>query len=296
MIFATGLGRPEGPLLMPDGSWLVVEMAPDRGCVTRIEPQGQIVDVLAHTGRPNGLALDATGNVWIAESEEPALLRMTPDGTIESFLTGCDGNPFLWPNDLAFGPDGALFLTDSGIRVDELAQDGTLRPDWRTVPIGGRVYRIDTDTRAITQIDEGLRFANGVAVGFDDMLYVSETFTGNVYRYSLDGENVGPRELFANVLIPTDEQDLAGPDGMKFAQDGDLYVTVVHQGNITVLSPEGTVRRRIPTDGNFPSNIAFGPAGSEKVYVTEDQFGNLEVLDVGVDGIPLYDGTAKQPL
>ncbi len=276
---------------MPDGSWLVTEMAPDRGCVTRIAPDGRVVEVIAHTGRPNGLALDAWGNVWIAESKEPALLRMDRYGTVEVFHNECNGDPFVWPNDLAFGPDGDLFLTDSGIRVDDLAPGGQLRPDWRTAPIDGRLYRIDTRTKAITQIDEGLRFANGVAFGPDSMVYTNETFTGNVYRYELNVEGVGPREMFANVLSSTDDEALAGPDGMKFARDGDLYVTVVHQGDITVLSPEGTIRRRIPTEGNFPTNLAFGPAGSQKVYVTEGQYGTIEVFDVGIDGVALHDGT-----
>lgn len=293
MNFATGLGAPEGPVLMPDGTWLVVEMTPDRGCITRVGPDGEIKDVLAKTGRPNGLAVDADGNVWIAESLEPALLRMSPDGAVETFLTACNGDPFLFPNDLAFGPDGALFLTDSGIRFEEFAPGGSVRPDWDEVPVDGRVYRIDVHDKSIAKVDEGIRFTNGVAIGPDDMLYSNETLTGMVFRYSLDGERVGPRERFGNVLAPTDDKSLRGPDGMKFAENGDLYVTVVGQGDVTVLGPDGEVRRRIPTNGNFPTNLAFGPPGSGKIYVTEDALGTIEVFDVGVDGAPLFDGTPR---
>jgi hypothetical protein len=32
MIFAENLGVPEGPVALDNGSWLVVEMAPERGC------------------------------------------------------------------------------------------------------------------------------------------------------------------------------------------------------------------------------------------------------------------------
>lgn len=95
MIFATGLGVPEGPVLMPDGGWLVVEMARDRGCVTRVGPDGQVREVLARSGRPNGLAVDSDGIIWIAESSARALLKLYPDGTVETFLTDCDGDPFL---------------------------------------------------------------------------------------------------------------------------------------------------------------------------------------------------------
>lgn len=294
MIFATGLGVPEGPVSMPDGGWLVVEMAPDRGCVTRLNADGEIVEVLARTGRPNGLAVDASGNIWIAESSDPALLKLHPDGTVETFLTECDGEPFLFPNDLAFAPDGALFLTDSGILFEDFAPGGAVRPDWNEVPMDGRVYRIDVETRAIAQVDAGIRFTNGVAIGNDGMLYSNETITGNVFRYTLDGENVGPRELFGNVLAPRDDDAIAGPDGMKFAANGDLYVTVVGQGDVTVLGTDGEVVNRIPTEGSFPTNLAFGPPGSQKIFVTEDAVGTLEVFDVGVDGASLYDGTSVQ--
>jgi len=251
MIFARGLGVPEGPVLMPDGSWLVVEMAPERGCVTRVGADGTVKEVLAETGRPNGLAVDAAGNIWIAESKEPALLRLTPDGVVETFLTKCDGDPFLFPNDLAFGPDGALFMTDSGILFEDFAPRGNVRSDWAEVSVDGRVYRIDVDDKSIAQVDEGIRFTNGIAIGPDGLLYVNETLTGMVFRYSLDGERVGPRESFGNVLMPTDDESVRGPDGMKFADNGDLYVTVVGQGDVTVLGSDGKVLRRIPTDGSF---------------------------------------------
>ena len=276
---------------MPDGTWLVVEMAPDRGCVTRVGADGSDKEVLAQTGRPNGLAVDSSGNVWIAESMEPALLRMSPDGNVDTFFTEYDGEPFLFPNDLAFGPDGALFMTDSGITFDDFAPGGSVRSDWADVPIDGRVYRIDIHDKSIKKVDEGIRFTNGIAVGPDGMLYSNETVTGMVFRYTLDGEHVGRREDFGNVLEPTGEDSIRGPDGMKFAENGDLYVTVVGQGDITVLDTDGEVRSRIQTDGNFPTNVAFGPPGSQKIYVTEDEHGTLEVFDVGVDGFGLYDGT-----
>lgn len=291
MIFATGLGVPEAPVLMPDGGWLVVEMAPDRGCVTRVGSGGEIQEVLARTGRPNGLAVDAGGNIWIAESKEPSLLKLSADGVVETFLTTCNGDPFLFPNDLAFGPDGALFLTDSGILFDDFAPGGAVRPDWNDVAVDGRVYRIDVESKEITHVDAGIRFTNGVAIGCDGMLYANETLTGNIFRYSLDGDHVGPRELFGNVLIPADDGSIRGPDGMKFAANGDLYVTVFGQGDVTVLETDGQVVNRIPTEGSFPTNLAFGPAGSQKIYVTEDEVGTIEVFEVGVDGAALYDGT-----
>ena len=42
-IFADDLGFPEAPVLLPDGSFLFVEMAPEKGWVTRISADGEVL-------------------------------------------------------------------------------------------------------------------------------------------------------------------------------------------------------------------------------------------------------------
>jgi len=133
MIFTSGLSVPEGPVLLPDESWLVVEMGADRGCVTHISADGETKRMVARTGRPNGLAVDREGVIWVAESLVPSLLRLTLAGDVRVFLTECDGEPFVFPNDLAFGPDGMLYMTDSGIAIGEFAPDGQVRSDYASV-------------------------------------------------------------------------------------------------------------------------------------------------------------------
>ncbi len=193
MIFAQNLSVPEGPVLLPDGAWLVVEMGPDRGCVTRLDDDGRIERVISHTGRPNGLALDADGTIWVAESQDPSLIRLRPDGEAEVVLTGCAGEPFLFPNDLCFGPDGALYMTDSGILYRDIAPGGELHEDWAEAPMDGRVYRIDPESLSIEKLDSGLRFTNGIAFGPDEDLYVTEMITGMVYRYAWEGGQLAGR-------------------------------------------------------------------------------------------------------
>jgi gluconolactonase len=270
-------------------------MGPDRGCVTHISTDGQSKRIIGKTGRPNGLAVDKDGIIWVAESMKPVpcLIRMTMDGETEVFLTECDGEPFLFPNDLAFGPDGALYMTDSGIMFEDFAPGGNIRPDWETVPIDGRVYKIDVQTKEIKKLDSGIRFTNGIAFDPDDNLYSNETLTGMIYRYQWNDGEVGPREDFGNVNAPQGPKGLKGPDGMKFGANGNLYATVIIQGDVTVLGPDGAVVQRIKTDGDFPTNLCFGPPGSKKIYVTEDAKGTMEVFDVDTDGLPLYTGEVK---
>jgi len=291
MIFTSGLSVPEGPVLLPDGSWLVVEMGADRGCVTHISPDGKTKRVIAKTGRPNGLAVDRGGIIWVAESQVPSLLRLTMDGKVEVFLTECDGEPFLFPNDLAFGPEGDLYMTDSGILIGDFAPGGKVRPDYMTAPMDGRVYKINVKTREIRKLDSGMRFTNGIAFGPDKHLYVNEMITATVYRYQWrDGEIISGREVFGNVADPDSPADMRFPDGQKFGANGYLYVAVFGQRDVTVLGPAGAVVERMKTKGRMPTNLAFGPPGSKKIYVTEDEFGTMEAFDVGTDGLPLYTG------
>jgi gluconolactonase len=286
-VFATGLYFPEGPVALPDGTWLVVEGG-ERGCVTQISADGKQRRTIAVTGLPNGLAVDSAGFIWVAEPKVPSLLRLTLDGHVEVFMTECKGESFLYPNDLCFGPDGALYLTDSGITAAEFEPGGKVRPDFETCPMDGRVYRIDVRARTIEKIDSGLRFTNGIAFGPDQDLYANETITGAVYRYRRKRDGFGPRETFGNVWNESKYQTLRGPDGMAFGTDGKLYVAVYGQGDVTVLGTEGKVVERLRTQGGLPTNVAFGLPGQKRLYVTEYQFGQLEVFPVETDGLTLW--------
>jgi gluconolactonase len=295
MIFATDLRAPEGPVALPDGTWLIVEGGSDRGCVSHLSGDGQTRTVIKKTGRPNGLALDAGGAIWVAESKSPSLLRLTMDGKSEVVARESNGSPFLFPNDLCFGPDGAIYLTDSGIRIDEFAPQNQIRPDYADMHYDGRLYRIDPATGFAEMIDQGIRFTNGIAMGPDDFIYLNETLTGNIYRYRWDqGEVSARREMFGNVLRSDAPPGWKGPDGMAFDENGLLYVAVFGQGDITVLGRGGGVVNRITTEGMLPTNVAFALRGERRIHVTEYEFGRMETFAVVSDGLALWDGQKRE--
>ena len=294
MIFTTGLSAPEGPVALPDGTWLVVEGGSHRGCVTHISADGKTTRVLKQTGRPNGLAVDAQGCIWVAESQVPSLLRVSMDGKSEVVATECDGEKFLFPNDLCFGPDGALYLTDSGVNIAEFAPDNRPRSDYESLKYDGRVYRVEPRSGTVTKIDTGILFTNGIAFGPDNLLYANETITGSIYRYEWkDGVIQGPRKLFGNVIKPGAPPGFKGPDGMAFSTDGNLYVAVFGQHDVTILGPDGKFAGRITTAGALPTNLAFALPGKKQIYVTEYQLGQIEIFAVPSDGLPLWSGEKR---
>jgi gluconolactonase len=291
MIWARDLQNPEGPVALPDGTWLLVEGGAERGCVTHLSADGQIRRTLKKTGRPNGLAVDAAGAIWVAESQTPSLLRLTMDGECDVVATECDGEPFLFPNDLCFGPDGALYLTDSGVSTSRFLLNNQVRPDYEDIDYDGRVYRIEPKDGSIAVLDRGIRFTNGIAFGVDELLYVNETVTGNVYRYrSSGGSAAGARELFGNVISADAPSGWKGPDGMAFDENGLLYVAVFGQGDVTVLGLDGEVVRRIRTDDMMPTNLAFALPGEHRIHVTEYEHAQMEAFTVDCDGLRLWDG------
>ena len=85
-----------------------------------------------------------------------------------------------------------------------------------------------------------------------EMTYMLQrTLTGNIYRYEIvNGKSVEERKIFANVMIkpPIEHGRVAGPDGMAFDREGNLYVSVLIQGDITVIDPSGNVKDGSKTD------------------------------------------------
>ena len=289
MVFCENLEHPEAPVRLQDGSWLVVQMRMGSGAVCRVSADGKKVSEIKQTGRPNGLLAGKYGDIWVAESWEPSLINIAADGSSRVISRGNHEHLFLWPNDLVWGPDGAIYLTDSGVLLGELISPEGVIPERWDQPMQGRLYRIDPVTEEVECLDSGFQFANGLAFGPDGRLYVAETVTGHIYRYDFsDRLEISSRVVFASVIDKTGPGRIVGPDGLTFDQVGNLYAAMFGQGHIAVVDPSGHVSRRITTIGSSPTNLAFGESGSNKLYVTEYQRGQIEVLTVPGEGYIPY--------
>lgn len=275
-----GLLQPEGPVLTLDGSLVLVEMAEERACLTRFDAQGRRVEISQPGGRPTGVAVDGDGYYWVAGGPGNSLVRLSPQGQTVLTIHGDGEGPFLFPNDLAFGPDGALYMTDSGMRPDEFISGLAIRGDFATARYDGCVFKIDPLAgRVLARLETGIRFTNGIAFDASGALFYAETLTARIYRHDLEGRP----ELFAQ-LPPHDSRGFCGPDGMAFGTSGNLYCAVYGAGYVAVVSSSGELIERLVTNGDRPTNVVFGH-GNGRLLVTEVQNGCVEIIDV--DDAPL---------
>ncbi|MDG1304683.1 MAG: SMP-30/gluconolactonase/LRE family protein, partial [Pseudomonadales bacterium] len=131
---ATGLQFPEGPIAMPDGSIILVEI--QRGTVSRVSPEGSIEVIATPGGGPNGAAIGPDGACYICnnggfEWHERNSLVFPGDqpndysggriervdlssGEVNVLYTECNGNPLRGPNDIVFDRQGGFWFTDHG--------------------------------------------------------------------------------------------------------------------------------------------------------------------------------------
>ncbi len=283
-VLIEGLGEPEGPAVLPDGSIIVVEMAEARACVTRIDPTLRKEVVARPGGRPTGLAVDGDGCIWVAGGAGNSLVRLSPEGEPILTIAGDQDGPFLFPNDLAFGADGSLYMTDSGMKPDELIRGSVIRPDFADAHYDGRVYQIDpVRGSVIRRLATGLRFPNGIAFGLDGALYYNETLTGLVFRQE-EGATATPFVHLAKRGAP---ERFCGPDGMAFDAAGRLYCAIYGEGRVAVVDQSGCAMPSIPTNGDRPTNVAF-VRGCSELLITEVQHGAVETVDVSHPGLKLH--------
>jgi gluconolactonase len=259
-----GLGFAEGINFDRDGILYCVDIA--GGNVCRLEASGALGTWVHTAGGPNGSRFGPDGYLFIADNLTRNILRVStsaPEFTV--YADRCDGQPFAGPNDLCFGPDGTLYFTDP-------VGSSPSRPI-------GCVYAVMPD-RTVGRVAGGLAFPNGLAVtGDGQTLIVAETHTGILHRYDLGAAGFAEQVPLAVLSPAGDGEQEAGPDGMAFGDDGNLYVAHFGAGIVDIVAPNGEVIRSLPSGGPTPTNVAFW---DRSLYITEGKGGSIYRLDIGV--------------
>jgi len=253
---------------------------------------------------PFGVAVAADGTIYVADAGESNRIRkLSPDGNVTTLAGGSEGfvdgagaaASFNTPSALALGPDGNLYVADTGNnRIRKITPDGKVStvagngtagyvdgpaaqaqfngPIGLAVSVRGDIYVADTYNdviRMITTEGEVTTSAGGGMPGYadgeqkaalfdtpsgiivveDSSLIVADTGNQRLRKVSAEG-NV--------TTLTISGEELSRPVGLAFSHDHFLYVTELDESRVVQVAPDG-VARVIATQFNQPTGIAIGP-------------------------------------
>lgn len=300
-ILADDLWFPEGPVWLPDGSIVLVEIR--RGTLTRVWPDGRKTIVANLGGGPNGAALGPDGHIYVCnnggfkwvERNGRHFLAGTPDdytsgriervnletGKFDVLYESVGGNRLCGPNDIVFDAHGGFWFTDLG--------------KWRERDMDlGRVCYAKPDGSMVREVLFPMWKPNGVGLSPDGKtLYVAETETGRLWAWDV----VAPGEITAATDVPVpaphggrliySPSTYARFDSLAVEENGFICVATLGPGGISICAPDVSGAEFVATGDTYTTNICFGGAGLRKAYLTLSHSGRLAEMDWPRAGLKL---------
>lgn len=283
-VLTSELRFPEGPSYLGDGAVLVAEMKGES--VTRVDPDGTVTVVGDCGGAPNGSAAGAAGECYVANNGglsaegmgywyaprqfDGCVQRVDLDGTVSTVSGPLPGATPHRPNDLCFGPDGTLYVTDSA-NWEDLRN---INP--------GQLLAIGADG-VLRQSVEIPGMPNGVASTPDGRLLVTQSLARKVLSWELEGGELRESTVFAK--LPS-----GMPDGLCVDAAGNVYVCGSIGNAVFVYGPDGELTDTIETgEDSQPTNCCIGDDGT--LYVTYGIAGQLVAMELGLEPAPVHRGS-----
>ncbi len=298
---ATGLRFPEGPIAMPDGSVILVEI--ERGTLSRVRPDGT-VEVVAETGGgPNGAAMGPDGRCyvcnnggfeWHYQEDGPGMRSIgqaadyvsgrieavdIETGEVEVLYTQCGDIQIKGPNDIVFDRQGGFYFTDLGkVRKREWDRTG--------------IFYATIDGKHIEQVAHPLVTPNGIGLSGDEKtLYVAETWTGRLWAFDVEAPGVLAKQPFPSPhggRLVANTTGFRNFDSLAVEADGRICIATLMNGGITVVTPDGSEIEHVEApDAWYTTNICFGGEGLRTAYITQSWHGTLIACEWPRPGLPL---------
>lgn len=299
-VIASGLQFPEGPVAMPDGSVILVEIA--RGTLSRVTPAGRLDVIATPGGGPNGAALGPRGRIYLCNNggfrfvRENGTLRPVAQaddysggrievvdlatGRVERLYDRVEGHALRGPNDLVFDGEGGFWFTDLGkVRARERDHGG--------------VYWARADGSEIREVIHPVLSANGIGLSPDGRtLYVAETEGARLWAWDI----VAPGEVrklpwpspHGGRLVYGGGNPYQRFDSLKVARSGAVCVATLVHGGITEIAPDGGHVRHHKLPDPMVTNLCFGGPELKTAFVTLSYEGRLVALDWHEAGLKLH--------
>jgi gluconolactonase len=300
-ILATGLGFPEGPVVMPDGSVILTEIRNNR--CSRVTQDGKVSVFSANGGGPNGLAVGPDGALYCCNNGGSRYVEGVsmgqgphPDykhgsiqrldrktGDAKTLYIECNGHKLSAPNDLVFDKSGGFYFTDLGKRYARHRDHGG-------------VYYALPDGSKIVCLAYPVLSPNGCALSPDGkVLYVADTESASLLAFDIEGPGIlaKPPHARSGGHAPHGGRVIGGVvgparfDSMAVLANGNITVATLTTGKITEFSPAGAVVREVKMPDTYPTNICFGGADMRTAYITLSDKGQLGVMQWPTPGLKL---------
>lgn len=266
---ADGFQFTEGPLWRPPENRLWFSDVV--GNVLRaVTPTGEVEVLIEQAGGPstapagsyigpNGLLAEPAGTVLMAQHSNRQIVRIGADLQTTVVVDRFEGKRLNSPNDLTYGPGGALYFTDPPYGLPGQDQDPAKELDFNGV------YRFAGGQ--LTAVVRDLGRPNGIAFSPDQRtMYVANTEPTRkvimAYDVAADG-SVSNGRVFADATADTTP---GMPDGLKLDTDGNVYATM--PGGVWVIAPDGRHLGTIRAP-EVAANVGWGDDG-RSLYITAE--------------------------
>ncbi|PZW48073.1 gluconolactonase [Humitalea rosea] len=283
-IMARGLGFPEGPVVMADGSVILTEI--NGGKITKVTADGVVTPLGAPAGGPNGMAIGPDGALYLCDNGGSLYLpghfmgmgpaadyaggsvqRVDPQtGERRVLYAECNGNRLSAPNDIVFDRQGGFYFTDLGKRYARARDHGGL-------------YYALPDGSSIREIAYPILSANGVGLSPDEKtVYVADTEGARLLAFDVESPGVLKPGVFPAPHGGRCIAGLPGParfDSLAVTAAGNIAVATLTTGFVTVFAPDGRLLREVKMPDSHPTNICFGGADMRTAYITLSAVGDL---------------------
>lgn len=242
------------------------------------------LDSLPSFNSPSGVAVDVSGNVFVADYGNNLIREITPTGLVSTFAgSGFSGYnngtgllaSFTQPTGITIDGAGNLFVADAGNNlIREITSAGAVTTLAGADTVG-----------SVNAADTSSSFFDPMAVAVDskDNVYVADA--GNNLIRLISGGNVTTFAGTINTGTTTTLSPFNNPSGIAIDASGNIFVANYLANTILEVSPSGVVSTYAGTGKAGANN---GPAASATFFypnsVAVDAADNLYVSD-GVNNL-----------
>lgn len=255
----------------------------------------------ARFNNPQGVAVDAAGNVYVADRDNHTIRKISAGGVV-STLAGSSGSAgardgtgsharFFRPSGIAVDGSGNLLVSDTrNFTIREISPAGVVST------LAGRPDPQGTHSNAILDGPAGsarFSFPQGIAVDAAGGIYVADLFSHAIRMISATGmvttwAGQGAPPAMGSTDGVGAAARFAYPSGVAIDKQGNLYVADTHSFTIRRISPAGAVTTLAGLADHSGNIDGEGPAArfSALGALAVDGQGNVYVTDFESPPVP----------